>query len=247
MDWFYAPGLAQGDTQLDPQEARHIRTVLRMREGEELWLTDGLGTRYKARLSLPGKREAVAEVLEKRSEQPDPACNLHIAIAAPKQSERMEWFLEKATELGISRITPLLSRRSERRRDNPERWQRVLIAAMKQSGRCWLPRLDPVCELSTLLDTAREPQRFIAHCGEGQRYPLGQVARGDQDALVLIGPEGDFDPVEVAAAQAAGFVPVHLGSSRLRTETAGLAAVHILNLAQASGLPEPPKRRNLPS
>ncbi len=230
MECFYAPGLAGGNTLLPTAEAHHIRTVLRYEEGRPILLIDGRGGRYSGHLVLQGKREASVALVESVQEGPQPAARIHLGISPLKNPSRLEWFLEKATELGVSAITPLIAQRSEKRHVQRERMERVLVAAMKQSGRSWLPELREPVALSRLIQDAGEECRMIAHCGQGLRKSIGQVLRPGADSLMLIGPEGDFDPSEVELAVTAGFVPVHLGPSRLRTETAGVAAVHWINL-----------------
>jgi len=233
MELFYAPGLAGGNTDLPEAEARHCLTVLRHKVGDVLALVDGVGGRYQAEIAHADKRRVTLQILAKQQEAPEPAVRLHVGLSPVKNPARMEWFLEKATEIGVSCITPVLAHRSERRHAQPERWQRVLVAAMKQSGRSWLPELREAASLESVLRGADEACRLIAHCGAGERHAGWTALRRGQSALLLIGPEGDFDAGEVDRAVAAGFVPVHLGPSRLRTETAGVVGVHLLNLAQA--------------
>ncbi len=232
MEWFYAPELALGNLELPQSEAHHCLNVLRRQSGDEIAAVDGKGGRYQARIREAGKKRVLLEVLETKQETPSPAISLHIAISPTKNSARYEWFLEKATELGVSIITPLITHRSERRKGQHERWERVILAAMKQSGRSWLPELRSSLTLPDLISLPALSQRFIAHCAASSREPLWQLVQRSQDALLLIGPEGDFDPEEIALASRAGFIPVHLGHTRLRTETAGISALHILNLAQ---------------
>ncbi|MBI1192383.1 MAG: RsmE family RNA methyltransferase [Bacteroidetes bacterium] len=243
MEWFYVPALAEvsqgvgigSEVDLPEAEARHCLTVLRHREGDVLHLVDGCGGRGEARLVQADKRQVRAVITAFERDAPDPAVAIHLAIAPVKNPARMEWFLEKATEIGVSCITPVWTQRGERRHGSSDRWQRVLVAAMKQSGRSWLPELREPIKFSDLMRSATEPCRLIAHCGPGERRSVLQAAQPGQPALLLVGPEGDFSPDEVALAESAGFVPVHLGASRLRTETAGVVAVHLLNLAGAVG------------
>lgn len=206
---------------LDEEESRHLLTVMRGRVGERLRLTDGQGAFYEAELAEMSKRQAYVRILDTHLVAP-PTGRLHIAIAPTKHIDRFEWFLEKATELGVSRITPLLCQRSERTALRLDRMEKILVAALKQSLQAWMPQLQPLTPLAEVVQRAEEPIRAIAWCGEGPRQPIQAWLRPHTDALILIGPEGDFTPEEVALAQAHGFVAVHLGRSRLRTETAGM-------------------------
>ena len=241
MEWFYAPGLSSGDLTLPEQEARHCVAVLRHKTGDVIQVVDCRGGYYQAQLVQADKRGVLLQIVEQEQRKPSPAVQLHMAISPTKNTARFEWFLEKATELGISTITPLITHRSERRKASTDRWERVLVAAMKQSGRSWLPDLRPSAALSDVLRDAWEAQRFIAHCSSGERQSLWTAAIPDQDVLMLIGPEGDFDEAEIIQAQEAGFKAVHLGEARLRTETAGIAAVHVLNLIQNSDFARSPE------
>ena len=157
---------------------------------------------------------------------------LHIAIAPTKNADRTEWFCEKATEIGVNRISLLKCARSERREMKTERLEKVMISAMKQSGKALLPTLDPITDFGNFLQHNNPPQKFIAHCDEAdaEKLLLGKACR-PADTLILIGPEGDFSPDEIAVALKSGFTPVSLGPSRLRTETAGLAACMIWHVA----------------
>ncbi len=214
---------------LDEEESRHLLTVMRGRKGERLCLTDGQGGFYDAELAEASKRQAFVRILSTRFLPPPPG-QLHLAIALPKHIDRFEWFLEKATELGVSRITPLLCQRSQRTTLRLDRMQKIVIAALKQSLRAWMPQLEPPKPIAEVVQGAAEPLRAIAWCGQGSRQPVQSWLQPRTDALVLIGPEGDFAPEEVALAQAHGFVALSLGSARLRTETAGvlLAAAYQL-------------------
>lgn len=206
---------------LDEEESRHLLTVMRGRVGERLRLTDGQGAFYEAELAETSKRQAYVRILATHPIAP-PTGRLHIAIAPTKHIDRFEWFLEKAAELGVSRITPLLCQRSERTTLRLDRLEKILIAALKQSLQAWMPQLQPLTPLAEVVQRAEEPIRAIAWCGEGPRQPVQTLLQPHTDALILIGPEGDFTPEEVALARAHGFPAAHLGRSRLRTETAGM-------------------------
>lgn len=221
---FYAPHIENKLSQLDVEESRHLLTVLRRQVGDRLQLTDGKGFFYEAEIAESGKKQALVRIL-KTTASPEPLARLHIAIAPTKQIDRFEWFLEKATEIGIQEITPLRCKRSERTNIRQDRLEKILVSAMKQSLQSRLPTLRPLTTFSEFLKNIREPQRFIAWCPEEPPPHLNKLLQPATDTLLLIGPEGDFTPDEVVLAQEKGFLPVNLGPTRLRTETAGLVAV----------------------
>lgn len=221
---FYTPLIENGLARLDEEESRHLLTVLRRQLGDRLQLTDGRGFFYEAELAEAGKKYALARILH-TTEGPRPSAALHVAIAPTKQIERYEWFLEKATEIGIQEITPLLCRRSERTTIRHDRLEKILVSAMKQSLQSRLPVLHPLTPFASFIRACAAPQRLIAWCSDQPLPLLPDIVRPDTDTLILIGPEGDFSPDEVALAETAGFAGISLGPTRLRTETAGLVAV----------------------
>lgn len=228
---FFAPIIENGFARLDEEESRHLLTVLRRKTGDHLQLTDGKGFLYEAELVEVGKKHATARVLSRVADPHARPLRLHIALAPTKQIERFEWFLEKATEMGIETITPLLCKRSERETVRIDRLEKVLHSAMKQSLRGFLPQLNDLTPFAKLVKSAGETQKHIAWCAETPLPHLQSVlSTGGGDALILIGPEGDFTPQEVRLALDHGFTGVNLGSARLRTETAGLMAVAVANL-----------------
>lgn len=230
MEYFYAPGAAVGLPELPEEEAAHCFRVMRKKRGDEIALLDGKGGRYRAEIKEISKRGCSFSVLEKSVDNP-PQFKIGIAIAPTKNASRFEWFLEKATELGVDRIFPIVCRRSERRKWKAERWERILIAAMKQSGRSFLPHLEEQLKFEqALLQNTNSPQRYIAHCEGPLKTNLEKLAKAGLESVVFIGPEGDFHPDEIALALKSDFEEVSLGETRLRTETAGIAAVHILQL-----------------
>lgn len=226
MEAFYVPGIPLGDHRLPEAEARHCVSVLRHKPGDQIEAVDGRGGRYQLVLRQADRKGVAFDLLLQVQESADPDPALHILCAPTKNSNRFEWFLEKATELGVSSITPVYTRRSERRSSQDARWERVLVAAMKQSRRSWLPELRSPMGFDEALTAFPQGQRFIAHCGESPRQALWEQTQILSSAAVLIGPEGDFDQDEVQMAAQAGWLSVHLGKSRLRTETAAVAAVH---------------------
>lgn len=232
MQLFYDPQFdpAAGTLRLDDDEARHALKVLRLDAGDTLAVTDGRGNLYACRIVAADRRQCSLTV---QVESVERDCGrlpyrLTMAVAPTKNIDRFEWFLEKATEVGVSEIIPLECARSERRSVKEERCGKVIAAAMKQSLKCLCPRLHPMTSFADLLAMPFGGRKFIAHCDDsGERRFLGSLLRAGEEAMVLIGPEGDFSPEEIAAALAHGFEPVTLGHQRLRTETAAVAATVI--------------------
>ncbi|MBS1546694.1 MAG: 16S rRNA (uracil(1498)-N(3))-methyltransferase [Bacteroidetes bacterium] len=232
MHLFHCPGLGPSTAELPEEEAHHALHVLRLSAGTLIGLLDGKGGFARAQITATGKKTCTVQVLNMEHSPAERSCKIHLAVAPTKQMERFEWFLEKATEIGVDRITPLQTQRTERTKLRHDRMERVLVGAMKQSQRRWLPKLG---NMTSLVDVAREtaPQRFFGWC-EGQRTELATAFRPEQDVLLLIGPEGDFTPEEAGLLSAAGFLPVALGQARLRTETAAIAACTWMNFAKAA-------------
>ncbi len=228
---FFTQKIENGFAYLDEEEGRHLVTVLRRKPGDRLHLTDGRGYFYEAELTETGKKHAVARILHTKAADTGYSTPLHLAIAPTKQIERMEWLLEKATEMGIQAITLLHCQRSERDTVRLDRLEKVLVSAMKQSLRAHLPALHPMTRFSDFVKTAKADLRFIAWCAEQPLPHLKTQLQTGKSTLVLIGPEGDFSPEEVQLAETAGFTGVSLGAARLRTETAGLLAVSAVALA----------------
>ncbi|HFA47988.1 MAG TPA: 16S rRNA (uracil(1498)-N(3))-methyltransferase [Bacteroidetes bacterium] len=215
-------------------ESRHCIHVLRKGAGDEVHFTDGKGGWYVGVILRANKKGFSAKIISQKLEYGRPAFHLHVGIAPTKNIDRFEWFLEKATEFGISEITPLHCSNSERKRIRPERLEKVLLAAMKQSLKAYLPKLNELCSFEGFMEktaTDSPANRFIAHCRNGQLPHLKDNYLAGNDVVVLVGPEGDFSKEEISLAAQKGYSPVSLGNARLRTETAGIAAVHIINLA----------------
>ncbi len=230
MHIFYTPELSGNSYTLDETESKHCIRVLRLQKGDEITLVDGRGGFYSAEIEDPNPKRCTVTVIKSELNFGLRNFQVHIAIAPTKNIERMEWFLEKATEIGVNRVTPLFCRYSERKEIKNERLEKVAVSAMKQSLKAYLPQLD---ELTKFIDFIRQPfecQKFIAHCEEQPRELLKNVVEPGKNYLILIGPEGDFSPEEIKLALEAGFQPVSLGQSRLRTETAGVVACHTFNL-----------------
>ena len=229
MNLFYTPDIETTD-ELPEEEAAHCVRVLRLQQGDELMLTDGKGYFYKAQIAgVSGKRCRVT-VLERTEQEPLWSGHLHLAMAPTKNMDRTEWFAEKATEIGFDELTFLNCRYSERRVVKTERVDKILISAMKQSLKARKPVLNEMTDFQKFIVQPFTGQKFIAHCHPGDKTLLRQALKPGEDALVLIGPEGDFSEEEVALALSKDFVPISLGRSRLRTETAALVACHLMNL-----------------
>ncbi|MCY7349697.1 MAG: 16S rRNA (uracil(1498)-N(3))-methyltransferase [Cytophagaceae bacterium] len=232
MPVFFQPDIADQPF-LSEEESRHAVKVLRMNAGETLQIADGRGGWYEAEIRRADARRCEVSILRKTIPAPRPFY-IHLAIAPTKNMDRVEWMLEKCVEIGLDEISFIESRYSERRALKLERLRSVAISALKQAQQAWLPRLNDLGRLTDFLKKFPVPnpdsQLFIGHLEEGERKLLQREAKPGQKYVVLIGPEGDFSTEEIQWANATGFQSISLGSSRLRTETAGLVAVHILNL-----------------
>ena len=231
MNIFYAPTIEAGQLILSEEEARHCVQVLRHKSGDIIQVVDGKGGRYVGQISTTGKRQCSVDIVEQEIQPANRAIQLHLAIAPTKNINRFEWLLEKATEIGIEYIHPLLCEHSERKKIRKDRLERILVAAMKQSQRAHLPVLTEMTSFSDFLEQLPpDTQRFIAHCVDGPKMHLQNQLIPGKDIVILVGPEGDFSPAEIEEAVQHEFVPVHLGQTRLRTETAGLFACSIVQL-----------------
>ncbi|MFN0215131.1 MAG: 16S rRNA (uracil(1498)-N(3))-methyltransferase [Saprospiraceae bacterium] len=224
---FYTQKIENGFAFFEDEEGRHLTSVLRKKSGDPLQLTDGKGFFYEAELADAGKRQVLARIIAKNPAPVLRPAKLHIAIAPTKQMERLEWFLEKATEIGIDEITPLLCKRSERDTLRLDRLEKILVSAMKQSLRAWLPKLNAPTRFQDFVKKTGELQKRLAWCSEEPLPHLKNTLSTLQDAVIAIGPEGDFTPEEVRLALENGFQGVSLGKARLRTETAGIVAVGV--------------------
>ncbi|MXV17510.1 16S rRNA (uracil(1498)-N(3))-methyltransferase [Hufsiella ginkgonis] len=238
MHIFYTPGVQMrqpGDAYiLNEEESKHAVRVLRLAAGDEVFLADGEGGWYTAQIDRPEPKATVLKLLSVQRSFEKRNHYLHIAVAPTKNIERLEWFLEKATEIGIDEITPLICDRSERREVKTQRLLKVIISAMKQSLKAYLPKLNEPVKFGSFVAAGREGQSFIAHCMDTQRLVLREQVRPNGRYTVLIGPEGDFSVAEVQKAALAGYLPISLGNSRLRTETAALEACFEINYLNRS-------------
>ncbi|TCD02820.1 16S rRNA (uracil(1498)-N(3))-methyltransferase [Pedobacter psychroterrae] len=230
MHVFYTPDIDSDQYVLNDEESRHCVKVLRLIIGAQVFLIDGKGGLYKAEIISETKRNVGLRVLESTKEYQKRNHHLHIAVAPTKNIDRIEWFLEKATEIGIDEITPIICDRSERRVVKEDRLNKVITAAVKQSLQAYHPVLNPQINLSDFLNTPNDSNKMIAHCiSEASRQYIDQVALPKQRYTILIGPEGDFTPDEIALALQFGYKPLTLGNTRLRTETAALEACFEVN------------------
>ncbi len=230
MNVFFDPLVKEGAFLLAGEEAWHGVKVMRLKEGDLMHITDGKGKVYVAEiLGINKKNDCALMVRSIYKEAPKPKPELHIAIAPTKNIDRFEWFLEKATECGVTQITPIICENSERTVIKPERLEKIIVSAMKQSLRLWLPVLNPAIKLKDFLKTGNAANKLIAHCTEDNKKNIIHACQKGEDTLVLIGPEGDFSTDEVELAFANNYIPVTLGNYRLRTETAGIYACITIN------------------
>ncbi len=233
--YFYVPDAAS-QTELPTDEATHAVRVLRLKEGDELFLMDGAGNFYRACLTVASSHHCYYEIQETLPQQPLWKGHLHLAIAPTKLIDRIEWMAEKATEVGIDELSFLDCQFSERKVVKQPRIEKIVVSAMKQSRKGWKPVVNELVRFADFIAAPREGRKYIAHCYEEipRTYFFDELNRPTvtADATVLIGPEGDFSVDEVRQAVDAGYVSVHLGPSRLRTETAGLSALMMMQLSQ---------------
>jgi 16S rRNA (uracil1498-N3)-methyltransferase len=230
MQLFYYSNISpeSNSLELDKEQARHMTKVLRKKVGDQVHITDGVGNLYDGRISLVTSNKCTMDIAFAKA-YPPPVPQLHIAIAPTKMNDRMELFLEKATEMGISKITPLLCEHSERKKINPARFQKILISAMKQSNQFYLPVLEELTPFTDFIKADLKGVKCIAHCEETDKKMLSQLLHKDQDLTMIIGPEGDLSLTEIEMAIKSGFTPTSLGTKRLRTETAGVYTAAIFN------------------
>lgn len=228
LPFFYesAIALAAGPFQLSEETSKHCIQVLRMKTGERLQLTDGKGTLYQAAILQEDKKKAIVRIEESLAVPPR-SNKISLAISLLKNTSRFEWFLEKATEIGISEIYPVICERTEHTRFRLDRMNQLLVSAMLQSQQAWLPLLHEPLPYSRIVQDIPGRLQLIAHCEDGQKNEIPQLPPFS-DVLMLIGPEGDFSPAEIRMALNSQFLPVSLGNTRLRAETAGVVAAALL-------------------
>lgn len=229
MRLFYTPDIEGDHYTLNPEESRHCVLVLRLKEKEVVAMVDGKGNMYTGEIEKANSKACSLKITDKKERFGQRPFHLHLAIAPTKNIDRTEWMLEKCTEIGIDEITLLNTERTGRRTVKMERLEKVIVAAMKQSLKAYLPQLNPMTDFQDFIGSCRETSRFIAHCHEGSKQRLETAYHPGDDTVILIGPEGDFSDMEAEEATHKGFVPITLGTSRLRTETAGIVACHSVN------------------
>jgi len=221
--------LSSAEVMLDEVTSKHVVQVLRMQVGEQLQLTDGKGKIFTAEITDGNRKKCAVTILKTASDQ-RPTTNITIAISLLKNASRFEWFLEKATELGVAEIIPLICARTEKTFIKEERMKSILVSAMLQSQQCFLPVLREPMKFREVLSSGHQ-QKFIAHCIDGEKRELADMLNENLSSkIILVGPAGDFTAAEVQAAVEHHFIPVALGSTRLRTETAGIAAATLMRL-----------------
>lgn len=225
MQLFYNPDLSKDSNRItfDKDESRHIIKVLRKKNGDILYITNGKGLLFTSTIIEDHLKHCIAQITETES-KPKPNYNLHLAVAPTKLNDRYEWFLEKATEIGVSEITPLICNHSERHKIKLERYEKIIQSALKQSLQCYLPKLNAPVSFKDFMMQDFTNQKFIAHCEETKKQSLKQLIQPNEDIVILIGPEGDFSVKEIEIATKNNFIPVTLGETRLRTETAAIVA-----------------------
>ncbi|MEM9820755.1 MAG: 16S rRNA (uracil(1498)-N(3))-methyltransferase [Bacteroidota bacterium] len=234
MQLFYCHHIEGNFAYFSEEEARHCVQVLRKKEGDQLSFVDGKGTWYEGQIVETGKKTCVLSILKKTFPYKPLPAKVHLAVAPTKNITRFEWLLEKATEIGISEISPLYCQRSERKKIRLDRLEKIVVAAMKQSLSAWLPKVNALTPFDQFIQGLPElgasSQRCIAHCEIDQQIHLAEKYQAGKDVMVLIGPEGDFSEKELQLAFQHHFQGVSLGPSRLRTETAAVVACHTIQL-----------------
>ena len=232
MQLFYHPEISENDPEIifPKEESRHIVKVLRKNIGDSLMVTNGKGYLFTTEITGVSTQKCLARITKAEADTP-PSYHLHLIVAPTKMNDRYEWFLEKATEIGVHEITPVICGNSERKVIKAERYDKVILSAMKQSLHFRKPILNEAIEFQDLINLNVQSKKFIAHCEENkERITLKDLITPGENYSILIGPEGDFTPAEIGMAMEKGWQPVSLGKSRLRTETAAIVACHTIAL-----------------
>ncbi|MBS7231299.1 16S rRNA (uracil(1498)-N(3))-methyltransferase [Flavobacterium psychroterrae] len=227
MQLFYNPDIDESTENFyfDKEESRHIIKVLRKKDSDILHVTNGLGLLFETEITLASDNKCIVNVLS-ITKADEPKYRLHLAVAPTKMNDRFEWFLEKATEIGIQEITPIICDRSERKVINRERFEKIILSAMKQSNETYLPKLNEAISFKEFVKQKNDGLQLIAHCEETDKKSLKDILKPNESVTMLIGPEGDFSEKEIALALENNYQPVTLGNTRLRTETAAIVACH---------------------
>ena len=230
MILFYTNNITDNLAILEGDEAMHCTKTLRKKIGDTIYFVDGKGGMYDGKIIGSNKKSCSIVIENSHFTEKRKDYKVHLAIAPTKNINRLEWFLEKATEIGIDVITPIICQRSERKKIRLDRLTKVVAAAMKQSVKPHLPLMNDLMKFKDFIQQDLDGQKLIAHCNEGEKTALKHIYQPQNDVLIMIGPEGDFSNEEVAWSLKNGFSPISLGAERLRTETAGLASVHTISL-----------------
>ncbi len=227
MQLFYNPNINETTESFsfDKEESKHIVKVLRKKDADILFVTNGLGLLFKTEITLASDNKCTVQILAVEKAETS-KFRLHLAVAPTKMNDRYEWFLEKATEIGIHEITPIICDRSERKVINKERFEKILLTAMKQSNVLFLPKLNEAITFKEFVKRKNSGMQIIAHCEQTDKKTLKSLIKPGENVTLLIGPEGDFSEKEIALAVENNFIPVSLGNTRLRTETAAIVACH---------------------
>ncbi|WP_035672837.1 16S rRNA (uracil(1498)-N(3))-methyltransferase [Flavobacterium sp. 83] len=227
MQLFYNPNIDETTEtfSFDKEESKHIIKVLRKKDSDILFVTNGLGDLFKTEITLASDNKCTVKIIS-FEKSTAPKFHLHLVVAPTKMNDRFEWFLEKATEIGIHEITPIICDRSERKVINTERFDKILLTAMKQSNVLFLPKLNNAISFKDFMKQKQDGVNFIAHCEETDKKSLKSVLKPNENVTILIGPEGDFTEKEIELALDSNYIPVSLGNTRLRTETAAIVACH---------------------
>lgn len=231
MQLFYNPIINSSDNHFtfDKDESKHIIKVLRKTDGDILHITNGLGKLFISEITLASEKKCEVKIIDIQTQKPTPFYT-HIAVAPTKMNDRLEWFLEKATEIGIHEITPIICDHSERKIYKVDRAEKIIQSALKQSNQYFIPKINEPISFSQLVKKDFNGQKFVAHCEETDKKSFKDEIIKNQNILILIGPEGDFSKKEIEVAINNQFIPVTLGNTRLRTETAALVACHTIVL-----------------
>ena len=230
MHIFYTPDIAEDFYTLPEDESKHCTRVLRLQLGDTVYLVDGRGCRYTAIIQDAHQKKCKLQVIDKQTDYGKLPYYVHIAVAPTKNIDRIEWFVEKAVEIGVSSITFLECEHSERKQLRLDRIEKIAVSAMKQSQKGFLPLLNELTPFDKFIQTCVPQDTFIAHLEDDATKSIRDYYKSDRQHCILIGPEGDFSRKEIAAAYQLGIKPVTLGQSRLRTETAALVACHTLQV-----------------
>ena len=227
MQLFYNPDINENSDffAFDKEESKHIIKVLRKKDTDILFVTNGLGFLFKTEITLASDTKCTVKIVSFEKEKPLPY-QLHLVVAPTKMNDRFEWFLEKATEIGISEITPIICDHSERKQIKTDRFDKIILSAMKQSNQLYLPKLNEPLAFKDFINIKTQGLQLIAHCEENEKKSLKEVLKPNKNITILIGPEGDFSLKEIQLALDHNYIPVSLGNTRLRTETAAVVACH---------------------